>query len=182
VLATVAKATLAAGDSELGQLFEEHQGRIFRAAFRILGDQAEAEDVLQSVFLRIVRKEHPPEAIGNLDAYLYRTAINAALDLIRSRWRSSTVPLGEGPPPERPAEGISGGGTEAFEIRNWLRRALGTLSARQAEMFVLRYLEGYDNREIAQMLGTSQAVVAVSLFRARGQLQKQLRKLAGGSR
>lgn len=181
MLATVAKATAAAGDSELGQLFEEHQGRIFRAAFRILGDQAEAEDVLQSVFLRIVRREHPPEAIGNLDAYLYRTAINAALDLIRSRWRSSTVPLPEEPPRERTDPG-SAAGTEAFEIRNWLRRALGTLSARQAEMFVLRYLEGYDNREIAQMLGTSQAVVAVSLFRARGQLQKQLRKLAGGSR
>jgi RNA polymerase sigma-70 factor, ECF subfamily len=181
VLATVAKTTAPAGDTELGQLFEEHHGRIFRAAYRILGDAAEAEDVLQTVFLRIVRREHPPEAVGNLDSYLYRTAINAALDLIRSRWRATTVPLGEGPAAE-PTAAEGSAGTEAFEIRNWLRRALGTLSVRQAEMFVLRYLEGYDNREIAQLLGTSQAVVAVSLFRARGQLQKEMRKLAGGSR
>jgi RNA polymerase sigma-70 factor, ECF subfamily len=181
VLATVVKTTAPAGDTELGQLFEEQHGRIFRAALRILGDAAEAEDVLQTVFLRIVRREHPPEAVGNLDSYLYRTAINAALDLIRSRWRASTVPLGESAAVEpRAVEGSAG--TEAYEIRNWLRGALGTLSARQAEMFVLRYLEGYDNREIAQMLGTSQAVVAVSLFRARGQLQKEMRKLAGGSR
>ena len=48
-------------------------------------------------------------------------------------------------------------------------------------MFVLRYIEGYDNREIAQMLETSPAVVAVSLFRARNQLQKEFRKLAGGA-
>jgi DNA-directed RNA polymerase specialized sigma24 family protein len=49
-------------------------------------------------------------------------------------------------------------------------------------MFVLRYLEGYDNREIAQLLETSRAVVAVSLFRARRQLQKEIAALAGGTR
>ena len=76
----------------------------------------------------------------------------------------------------------SASGTEPYEIRNWLRQALTVLSGRQAEMFVLRYLEGYENREIAEMLATSQAVVAVSLFRARAQLKKELRKLTGGVR
>jgi RNA polymerase sigma factor (sigma-70 family) len=61
-----------------------------------------------------------------------------------------------------------------------LRQALTVLSPRQAEIFVLRYLEGYENREIAEMLATSQAVVAVSLFRARAQLKTELRKLSGG--
>ena len=181
MLATVARTTIAAGETEVGRLFEEHQSRVLRAAFRILGDPAEAEDVLQTVFLQIVRREHPPEAIGNLDSYVYRTAINAALDRLRARRRTSTVPLTEERAGEQPAtEG--GAGTEAVEMRNWLRQSLSTLSGRQAEMFVLRYLEGYDNGEIAQMLGTSTAVVGVSLFRARGQLQKELRKLAGGSR
>ena len=180
MLATVAKARAAApaAQTELGQLFEEHQGRIFRAAFRILGNATDAEDILQQVFLRIVRQEVPPDQVGNLDAYLYRTAINAALDLARSRWRRSSVPLAEA----AAQEPSSASGTEPYEIRNWLRQALTVLSGRQAEMFVLRYLEGYENREIAEMLATSQAVVAVSLFRARAQLKKELRKLTGGVR
>jgi RNA polymerase sigma-70 factor, ECF subfamily len=178
LLATVAKLTAAAPavQTELGQLFEEHQGRIFRAAFRILGNTTDAEDVLQGVFLRIVRQEVPADQVGNLDGYLYRTAINAALDLCRSRWRRSSVPLAEA----ATQEPTSASSSEPYEIRNWLRQALTVLSGRQAEIFVLRYLEGYENREIAEMLSTSQAVVAVSLFRARAQLKKELRKLTGG--
>ena len=182
MLATVAKVKAVAppAQTELGQLFEEHQARIFRAAFRILGNASDAEDVLQQVFLRIVRQEVPADQVGNLDAYLYRTAINAALDLARSRWRRSAVSLAEVPTDGQPGDSAAGRGTEAYEIRNWLRQALTVLSGRQAEMFVLRYLEGYENREIAEMLSTSQAVVAVSLFRARAQLKKELHKLTGG--
>jgi RNA polymerase sigma-70 factor (ECF subfamily) len=175
---TKVRAAAAAVQTELGQLFEEHHARIFRAAFRILGNTTDAEDVLQQVFLRIIRQEVPPDQVGNLDAYLYRSAINAALDLARSRWRRSSVPLAEAGV-QQPSTS-SAGGTEPYEIRNWLRQALTVLSTRQAEMFVLRYLEGYENREIAEMLATSQAVVAVSLFRARAQMKKELRKLTGG--
>jgi RNA polymerase sigma-70 factor, ECF subfamily len=183
VLATMTKARAAAPavQTELGQLFEEHQGRIFRAAFRILGNANDAEDVLQQVFLRIVRQEVPLDQTGNIDSYLYRTAINAALDLGRSRWRRSRVPLSEAatqvpssPSSTDPYE------VQNHEVQNWLRQALTVLSGREAEMFVLRYLEGYENREIAEMLSTSQAVVAVSLFRARAKLKKELRKLTGG--
>jgi RNA polymerase sigma-70 factor, ECF subfamily len=177
LLAPVAKPTAVApaAKTELGQLFEEHQARIFRAAFRILGNTTDAEDILQQVFLRVVRQEVPADQVGNMDAYLYRSAINAALDLGRSRWRRSSLPLAEAAPDRAGASG-----TEPYEIRNWLRQALTVLSERQAEIFVLRYLEGYENREIAEMLATSQAVVAVSLFRARAQLKKELRKLSGG--
>ncbi|HEY0713317.1 MAG TPA: RNA polymerase sigma factor [Polyangia bacterium] len=180
MLATVEKmrAATPAPNSEVRQLFEEQQARIFRAAFRILGNAAEAEDVLQQVFLRVVRGEVPAEQVGNMDAYLYRSAINAALDLARSRSRRAHVPMGEAA--AEPASTTSG--TESYELRNWLRQALTALSERQAEMFVLRYLEGYENREIAEMLATSQAVVAVSLFRARAQLKKELRKLSGGTK
>jgi RNA polymerase sigma-70 factor, ECF subfamily len=180
LLATVAKVTAAspAVQTELKQLFEEHQGRIFRAAFRILGNATDAEDVLQQVFLRVVRQEVPADQVGNMDSYLYRSAINAALDLGRSRWRRSSVPLAEAAAQDQ----ASASSSEPYEIRNWLRQALTVLSARQAEIFVLRYLEGYENREIAEMLATSQAVVAVSLFRARAQLKKELRKLSGGVR
>ncbi|HEY0710154.1 MAG TPA: sigma-70 family RNA polymerase sigma factor [Polyangia bacterium] len=173
---TNSRAAVPAVETELGQLFEEHQSRIFRAAYRILGNTTDAEDVLQQVFLRVVRHEVPPDQVGNMDSYLYRSAINAALDLGRSRWRRSRVALTE-VPTQATAPGAD---TEPYEIRNWLRQALTALSGREAEIFVLRHLEGYENREIAEMLATSQAVVAVSLFRARGKLKKELRKLTGG--
>jgi RNA polymerase sigma-70 factor, ECF subfamily len=159
---------------ELGRVFEEHHRRIYRAAYRITGNATDAEDVLQSVFLRLAGAERPRLEADNADSYLYRAAINAALDLCRSRWRTGRVEV------EVPDAG-GGQAAEEVEMRSWLRRALTVLSERQAEVFVLRHLEGYDNREIAELLGTSPAVVAVTLFRARTQLQHQFKKLAGGT-
>jgi RNA polymerase sigma-70 factor (ECF subfamily) len=177
---TKPRAAASAVHTELAQLFEEHQGRIFRAAFRILGNTTDAEDILQQVFLRIVRQEVPPDQVGNMEAYLYRSAINAALDLGRSRWRRSQVPLTDAATQQISTGTPASAAADAFEVQNWLRQALTVLSARQAEMFVLRHLEGYENREIAEMLATSQATVAVSLFRARSKLKNELRKLTGG--
>jgi len=185
VLATLRKPTPQPEAAELGRIFEEHHGRVFRAAYRITGNASDAEDVLQNVFLRLARREQAepaddgsPDPATNLEGYLYRAAINSALDLCRSRRRQPAV--GTDGAPEPAASGARPG--DELELRGWLRQALGLLSPRQAEMFVLRYVEGYDNREIARLLTTSQAVVAVSLFRARGRLRKEIRSLAGGAR
>ena len=67
------------------------------------------------------------------------------------------------------------------EIREQLRRALADLNPRVAEMFTLRYLEELDNREIARLMDTSQAVVAVTLFRARAKLRKELSRFRKGA-
>ena len=67
------------------------------------------------------------------------------------------------------------------ETREQLRRGIANLHPRVAEMFTLRYLEGLDNREIARLMDTSQAVVAVTLFRARAQLKKGLRGFRKGA-
>jgi RNA polymerase sigma-70 factor (ECF subfamily) len=69
----------------------------------------------------------------------------------------------------------------SLEIKNWLRRELVTLNPRAAEMFVLRYLEGLDNPEIARTMNTSQAVVAVTLHRTRARLKKGLRGFMKGA-
>jgi RNA polymerase sigma-70 factor (ECF subfamily) len=63
------------------------------------------------------------------------------------------------------------------ELRAWLRLAVSELAPRAAEMFTLRYLEELGNREIAALMGTSQAVVAVTLHQARSRLKKRLREL-----
>lgn len=69
-------------------------------------------------------------------------------------------------------------GQEQSDLRDSLRRALATLSGRAAEVFALRYFEGYKNQEIARMLGLSQVQVAVLLFRTRKQLQKEIQTLS----
>ena len=69
----------------------------------------------------------------------------------------------------------------SMEIKSRLRRELATLNSRAAEMFALRYLEGWDNPEIARAMNTSQAVVAVTLHRTRARLKKGLRAFMKGA-
>jgi RNA polymerase sigma-70 factor, ECF subfamily len=151
----------------LDQMYEAHHGMVFRTAYRITGNAADAEDVLQTVFLRLVRGN--PEIL-NPESYLRRSAVNAALDMVRARHDSDTLE------PERMA--ASGSCTELAELRDQLRRELAKLPPRNAEMFAMRFFEGYTNPEIAKLLGISQVVVAVTLHRTRRKLQKEM----GGSR
>ncbi len=163
----------------LSQLFAEHHRRVLLAARRITGSMADAEDVAQAVFLRLACGKVPP--IANAGSYLYRAAVNGALDLLRRRKSAATEPLeetagevfaGRDSSPETSASNR--------ELGEWLRLAIGELAPRAAEMFTLRYLEELGNREIAVLMGTSQAVVAVTLHHARSKLKKRLRELERG--
>jgi RNA polymerase sigma factor (sigma-70 family) len=157
----------------LERLFQEHHAALFRAAFRITGSPSDAEDVLQTVFMRLARQGAQGQNKG-AGPYLRRAAVNAALDVLRKRRTAPIVPVevAEAAAPDQlPPH-------EQAELRRALRDAMARLGSRAAEMFALRYLEGYDNGEIARQLGTSAAVVAVTLHRARGRLQKDLRQFA----
>ncbi len=162
-------------NGELELLFREHHQNLFRAAYRITGSAADAEDVLQTVFLRLVKSHESYDLAESPQAYLSRAAINASLDLIRVRQRTRTVGL-----EEMPAElmAVRSGNPETQhadrELQTLVRQAVGRLGATAAEMFVLRYYEGYDNREIARLLSTSQMVVGVVLHRARTKLRKEI--------
>lgn len=173
-----AHAASAPAATLLGPIFEEHHDRVFRAAYRVTGNASDAEDVLQTVFLRLARQ--PESTLANPRSYLYRAAVNCALDLLRSRRSAPAIPL-EGAD-RNGAQTVEADAAEVAELRRALRRALAALHPRLAEVFVLRFVEGYDNREIAGMLGTSRAVVAVTLHRARGRLRSELQAHAGGLR
>ncbi len=162
-----AKSTTVPGDIE--RMFEECHGLIFRTAYRITGNAADAEDVLQAVFLRLMRRDRSAEPLDNPESYLRRAAINAALDVVRRRQEIASVPLDESPP----------GPEDQRELKDSLRRALAALNPRSAELFTLRFFEGYSNPEIARMLGMSQMHVAVLLHRTRKQLQKEIRSYLG---
>lgn len=155
---------------ELSQIFQEHQNRIFRTAYRITGNADDAEDVLQTVFLRLIRRE--TSDFTNTESYLYRAAVNAALDVLRARKSAASISLEESG--IEATQGKQPAWNEMIETQRWLRKAVSRLSAKNAEIFVMKFLEGYDNREIAEVLNTSSAVVAVTLFRIKRQLKKDL--------
>ena len=165
--------------AEMAELFRLHHRRVLVAAYRITGSMADAEDVAQAVFLRLMSTDSALPA--NVGSYLHRAAANGALDVLRRRKTAGKEELDEygagialvssGASPESEAWGQ--------QLGALLRAAISELPARAAEMFALRYLEDLGNGEIAEMMGTSQAVVAVTLFQARAKLKKRLRELEG---
>src|ERR1700756_3683319 len=168
----IAQANMAvmAGDSYspgLERIFLEHKDLVFRAAYRVTGNASDAEDVLQTVFLRLVRLGKFPE-IANLPGYLHRSAVNASLDLLRGKKEASSLDEN----PDQPEIALTDHGPHSAELRDWLRQALARINPRWAEMFVLRFIEDYSNREIAGVMKTSPAVVAVVLHRTRALLKK----------
>jgi RNA polymerase sigma-70 factor (ECF subfamily) len=167
--------------TQLEELFRAHRVCVLKAAYRVTGSMADAEDVSQSVFLRLARGAFDPGRISNMECYLRRSAVNAALDLIRSRGDREIVPV-ETADEQQSNSGVSPErAVSSLEIKDWLRRQLATLNPRAAEMFALRYLEGLDNPEIALTMNTSQAVVAVTLHRTRARLKKGLRAFRKGA-
>jgi RNA polymerase sigma-70 factor (ECF subfamily) len=143
---------------------------VFRTAYRVTGNAADAEDVLQTVFMRLLRHTQR-DAMDNEESYLRRAAINASLDVIRSRQSDRTIELVDVPSKHSDAE--------TSDLRQALARAIGSLPQRSAEIFTLRFIEGLTNPEIARMLGISQVLVAVTVYRTRLQLRKELGKLLG---
>jgi RNA polymerase sigma-70 factor (ECF subfamily) len=151
---------------ELARTFQTHHGLVFRTAYRITGNAADAEDVLQTIFLRLLRRDPTAEPLDNQESYLRRAAINVSLDLVRSRQEDRTVPLMDVPSdPIHP---------DAGELKAALRRALARLGPRSAEVFSLRFFEDLSNQQIARMLGISRVLVAVIVHRARQQLRREL--------
>ena len=173
--ATVQRTNLRVLPEDFERIFQEHHGLVYRAAYRITGSSEDAEDVLQTLFLRLLRRESAPDFRSNPKGYLHRAAVNIALDVIKLRKR--TVPPDESLQDE--SLQIDGRTSEAAEAQQLVLAALAELSPKLAEIFVLKHVEGYGNREIAKLVGASRGAVAVMLFRARARLQKSIRKQIG---
>lgn len=161
---------------ELAVLFRDYHKTIFRIAYRITGSQSDAEDVLQTIFLRLTPNHARRDFSPSAGSYLHRAAVNASLDLIRNRTRANSVSL-DVIDFDQSSKLSTRSPEEDFadvELRELIRHAVAKLEGRAATAFALRYFEGYDNARIAQVLGTSQMVVAVTLHRARTRLRKEI--------
>lgn len=170
-----------AGPMDVESMFREYHAMVYRTAYRVTGSAADAEDVLQTVFLRLTRRTPDAEPMGTVEGYLRRSAVNAAVDLVRARHSARSVQIDDVPPlhltqdsPLNPERALRGG-----EIRDWLRGAIAKLSPRAAEIFTMRFFEDKENPEIAEILGTTTATVAVTLHRTRERIHKEFRTFMG---
>ena len=160
---------------EFERIFREHSKFIYRTAYRVTGNSEDAEDVLQNLFVQLMRRDLPAEFERNPKAYLYRAAVNLSLNVIRTHVRRSpSDPVFE---IDRSVRDPSPGEAEISET---LRQALGELGAKAAEILILRHVHGYSDAEIAKLLGTTRGTIAVSLFRSRARLRKSIRAYLGG--
>lgn len=156
---------------EFEQIFQEHSRLIYRTAFGVTGSPEDAEDILQTIFLRLLRREFPPDLRKHPKAYFYRAAVNLSLDTVRARRRQVLVD---------DAESLdllaSSHSSPDDALHSRLYAAIAELNPEAAQTLVLRYIHNYSDAEIAKMLGTSRTVIAVRLFRSRARLRKILRR------
>jgi len=166
----------------LEPIYREHSKAVMQAAYRITGNAEDAEDVLQTVFIRLARRSAPPEFSGNALPYLRRAATNAALDIVQSKRVKTSVAFdGIGEAVTRDSAPLPDTLQHARDIHQRLREAVAGLSRRSAEVFSMSYFEGLDNTAIAATLGTSPGTVAVTLHRVRERLKLELAPLMGGT-
>jgi len=180
--AEAALARARRGDSEaFRELVERHSRTVFRLAFRMTGNEHDAEDVVQESFLRAYKQLGRFESRANFGTWLYRITANCAVDLMRSRQARHDVsrgesldgdihqPTAEAPGPDRMAQ--------SAEIEATVQNALGGLSPLERAAFTLRHYEGRSIDEIATTLGLGTSAAKHSVFRAVKKLRLALEPL-----
>jgi len=159
-------------ESEYEQLFREHSPMLYRTAYSLLDNAADAEDVLQTVFLRLMRSGLPAELKRNAKGYLYRAAVNASLDSIRARKRRGSTEQTDH------ADTATASDSESVEeTHRRLADALAELHPRAAQILILKYVHSYKDADIARILGTSRGAIAMRLLRSRFRLKEIMRDL-----
>ena len=180
------------GDSDAFRaLVERHSRSVFRLAYRMTGNEQDAEDVVQESMLRAYKQLSKFDERASFGTWLYRIAANCSLDLVRARNRRSAhqalAPEGDqemenpvmsvpspSPNPERMA--LSG------EVREKLTEAMGELSATERSAFVLRHFEGMCIEDVSQVLGCQPGAAKHSVFRAVQKLRRALEPVVSAAR
>lgn len=149
--------------SDPGELVRQYAPAVYRLAYARTGSRADAEDVMQEVFLRVVKTRPVFDSAAHARAWLLRVAANCANDLFRLPWRRREEPLQEDmTAPEAPEQGS-------------VTQAVLSLPARYRIPVHLYYYEGYSVAETARLLGKSEGTVKSRLFRARELLRETLK-------
>jgi RNA polymerase sigma-70 factor (ECF subfamily) len=171
-----------AGDKEAyGALVIRHSYTLFRVAYRITGNEADADDVVQEAFLRGYRKLEGFESRANFGTWIYRIAVHCALDKVRRRRGDETNRVGESNDPEQDqmqVADLAAGPDRTLlsgEIGAMQQAALHSLTPTERTAFVMRHMEDCTTAEIGAALGIDPNAAKQAVFRA---VQKLRRRLA----
>ncbi len=177
---------LQAGDAEtFDALFRQYFQKVFRQATHLLGNAAEAEEVVQEVFLAVYEKAHTFRGEAAFTTWLYRLTTNAAFSRLRRRQRSHEVAIEDYLPqfqPDghhlvRPVVDWSANLEERLadaQLQQLLRQAIALLQPLDKAVLVLSDFEDLSNKEIGEALGLTVLAVKARLHRARLFLRGQL--------
>lgn len=152
------------------------KNKLFRFAFRILGNSEEAKDVVQEVMIKVWNGREQMAEVQNMEAWCMRITKNLSLDKLRSRQRRATDSIDEGF--EVRNEALSPHeNTELSESMLRINQLIAALPEKQRQVIHLRDIEGYSYNEICEMLELDMSQVKVSLFRARNAVREKLVKM-----
>jgi len=181
--AAVARAKAGDGEAFRG-LVERHSGALFRLAYRMTGNEHDAEDVVQDALFKAYRSLDRFEDRSQVGSWLYRIAANCAFDVLRARQRrdrhfmspdadDDVVP--DAPSADPGPERLAASG----DIRRRVEAAMGRMSARERSAFVLRHFEGLSLEETGQALGMDVSATKQSVLRAVRKVRQVLAPIAG---
>ncbi len=155
-------------------VYKQHAPRIYALATRMAGSPDQGEDLLQEIFLQAHRKLGSFKGDAALGTWLYRLAVNHCLDFVRSR-QARMGKLTDTLDVETATQPVARRETPIARID--LERALERLPEGCREAFVLHDIEGYDHREVAQMLGIAEGTSKSQVFKARMKLRNLLGRM-----
>jgi len=153
---------------QLERIFERHYELMYRTAYSLTASTADAEDIVQTIFVRLLNRELPPDLNTAPERYLYRAAFNLSPNTIRNKKREVLTDRME------VFDTACDTSAEELVLDQALHEALTVLNPAAAQIVILRYVHDYSLADIAKMLGTTRSTVAVSLFRSRSRLRKYL--------
>jgi RNA polymerase sigma-70 factor (ECF subfamily) len=177
------QAVLAGDKDAYGVLVVRHSQSLFRVAYRITGNEADADDVVQDAFLRGYRKLEGFESRANFGTWIYRIAVHCALDKVKRRRGEGAMRVGETNDSEQDQMQVAdvAAGPDRIllsgEISSAQQAALHSLSATERTAFVLRHMEDRSTAEIGAALGIDPNAAKQAVFRAVQKLRKRLAPL-----
>ena len=161
------------------RLVREHSRLVFRIAYSVVRNHADAEDIVQEVFLRLAK--HGARDIGDGKAWLARIAWRVSMDRYRSRGKHDQEEFDERV--HVPFVRVTGTENDVIsrETLALLDRLIATLPQKEREALLLTSVEELSSAEAAKILSTSETSVRARVFRARQRLAEKLQKLTGVS-
>ena len=154
-------------------LYRDHAARIYALASRMAGSPDEGEDLLQEIFLQAFRKLGSFKGESAIGTWLYRLALNHCLDFVRSK-QAKMGKVTDTLDAETSIEPSARRDTPIARID--LERAMERLPPGCREAFVLHDIEGFDHKEVGEMLGIAEGTSKSQVFKARMKLRAMLRQ------